>query len=323
MRGLQIALGFLATLGGVGAFITGVDALGGRSPAPPSIVMVTNGSSDYWQRVSAGARAGARESGARLRLCTIEPDGDAEEQAAILDGLGTSPPDGVAVCPLGASATFDAVDRLAERTKVLTYREDAANSRRLFYLTSANFSAGRRAASEILDALPHGGRLLVLMPLTTSPADSYRLDGVREAVRLRNAPSLLAGEPARWAVIEVRGDAGDASVAKQVRDALGSLEDCGIVHLNGDPSAIIRLLAETGSRSSVRLIAFDGSPQTFAAIERGELYATLAEDPYELGRAAASWLARLSTSSVNGLPARGQGLSYVRPILYRQGDVPR
>jgi ABC-type sugar transport system substrate-binding protein len=177
----------------------------------------------------------------------------------------------------------------------------------------------------VADAVPHGGKLVVLLSRFANSEMQDKLEGFKDA--LRNPHGNDGAKPRdQWEVVELIEDHGDAQQAvAQLHDALAEHPElAAIVCLReGSLSSMTQFLSEAGKSKQVQLITFDQSEETLDAIAAGRVYAAIAQDPYEIGYSAIAWLARFCRSDENGLPSGGRGVVSVRATVVRSDNVDR
>ena len=102
-----------------------------------NLVLITGGSSPYWQLLGKGALAAAEDMGAILELLIVEQDEDVQEQTKLLTSINRQTVDGVALSPLDAEIQTHLINELAKETLVITVDSDAPLSNRLSYVARA------------------------------------------------------------------------------------------------------------------------------------------------------------------------------------------
>lgn len=314
----------LAAIAGAVAFTYGLYEFTGVmvSQPTPRVVFVTGGSGPQWQLAAEGAREAAR--GAIVDLQVIMPmnEGDADEQSAILAHLDPPAIGGVAICPLNAEGQTGQLQELGRATRLVTYGADAPLSRRLCYFGLRNYAAARQCAQAIAAALPEGGEVLVLADDLENPRVADHIDGLQH--ELTHAPLGDGADVQRCVLVASLADGGDsARCTENVRRALVEHPQLAcIVDLAPRSSAtMVRALTEANRLGDVKLFALDRSDETLEAVERGEVYATIVDDPYQCGFQAVRGLLAISRYSSVELPAAGRGLITVRGRIVRQDNV--
>lgn len=249
----------------------------------PNLVLVTGGSSSYWQLLCKGAAAAAEDMGAELVLKSPENDENVQEQTDLLLSIDASQFDGVALSPLDAEQQTRLINDYASKAMVFTVDSDAPLSNRVSFVGASNYAAGLQCAELLLETLEGGGGVLVLAANMTKDNMQERLEGLEE--RLQDPPGADAPTP-EIEVLEVLIDEGDIQRCRDqlVKAIEAHPELAGVVGLNSYHGGLIaETLEAMGLVDRVDAVAFDAVEATLDAIEQGKVYATVAQDPYQYG----------------------------------------
>jgi ABC-type sugar transport system substrate-binding protein len=304
-------------------FVSGVDVIRGPQAPPRKLVIVMGGSGPYWQLAAAGAREAAAEHGLDLSIQMPRHDGDVQEQTALLERLTATELQGVACCPVDGAGQASMVEKLAKQGKLVLFGKPlASDARTAFYLGSCPFSTGRRAAAAAIEAMPSGGTVLALAD-ATNDAHKERLEGFRETIGMKSAERPGTTAEVHYDVIEIFEHGSVSSVEAQVREAILEHPDVAcIVRLSeGSVAGLTQLLCELNQSGQTKLISCDERAETLDAVRSGEVYAVVADDPFEIGRMAATWLNQLCKSDTLGLPVAGCGKAHVCSKVVRRDNV--
>jgi ribose transport system substrate-binding protein len=325
MKGLQIAMGFLVLMGAAGVFVSGVDVLRGpRSPAQ-RLVMVMGGDGPFWQQIAGGARSTAEHAGYQLSIHMLGHDGDLREQRELLDCLAQSQPDGIAIWPLDAARQQASLEILTRHSKVVAFgRAPTEPAGSVFYVGPADFATGKLAAVTAIEALPDGGKLVVVVDDMSKSSNRERLDGFTEELQLQSQRAKANGSSARWQCVDLVEDHGEACAAvARVQDVLINHPDlsCIVRLCEGSVSELAQLAARPGKTGQINLVSCDQSAETLALVESGAVFAAVADDPYAIGCVTAMWLKQLCRSSELNLPVDGYGEVHVPSRVIRRGNL--
>src|SRR5438128_3406670 len=158
MRSSRVALTCLC--GFLGLTILACSRPGGASK---KVAFVTNNAADFWTI----ARKGCEQADAELANVEVEfkiPfDGTAAEQRRIIDDLMAKGVSGIAISPVDPSNQTQMINDLAKQILVITQDSDAPHSDRACYLGTDNRAAGRQAGQLVKEALPQGGKIMILV----------------------------------------------------------------------------------------------------------------------------------------------------------------
>jgi ribose transport system substrate-binding protein len=281
----------------------------GEPPRTPvHLVFVTGGSGPYWQLAASGARDAGEDLDADVRIETPSGAESVAEQTAILEKIDAAATGGVAVSPLDAAGQTELIDKLAKESLVVTFDSDAPDSKRIAYVGTSNFAAGRVCARLVAEALPDGGQIAVLMANQTKDNLLDRQGGFAEILRQLSAGANKDGPadtPAKWAIVGYFVDDGDDDkCAANIRDLLADHPDVDcIVGMNARHGPVLMEVLEAEDQlGKLKLVTFDEDPKTLAGVEAGHIYATVAQDPYKFGYEAVRMLTELCRGSETEQP---------------------
>jgi ribose transport system substrate-binding protein len=301
---------------------------------PVEVVFVTGGSGPYWQMAANGALAAAKDLKADVK---VEMPSDAEslpEQAKILEAIDEKSVDGVAVSPLDAAGQTELINELATETFVVTFDSDAPDSKRTGYVGTSNYAAGRVCARLAQEAMPEGGEIAIVLANTTKDNLQDRKGGFQEVIGRVTESNEKDGGPT-FVIVDTLVDGGDdKKCAELIEKALGDHPQLGcIVGMNARHGPILcDVLKKTDKLGKIKIIAFDEAEETLDGIEEGNIFATVAQDPFGYGYESVAMLCKLArgdeaqrpigttTYSVSVKPIRKDGLKEHREKLKsRQG----
>ena len=179
------------------------------------------------------------------------------------------------------------LNRTAERTRLITFDSDAAASKRLLYVGTINYEAGKALGERIVQLLPKGGKMAVFVGFFSADNAAQRLKGIEDAVKGHDIE-----------IVEKREDQTDRAKARSnVEAILNARADlalvCGLWSYNGP--AIAAALEGTGKKGKVLAAVFDEEDGTLKGIHNGTIAATVVQHPYEMGYRSAKWMHQLAT----------------------------
>jgi ribose transport system substrate-binding protein len=273
--------------------------------APVDVAFVTGGSGPYWQLAVNGARAAAKDLNANLDVQMPSDSENLTEQMAILEELDAGKIDGVAVSPIDAAGQTVLINALAKKTNVITFDSDAPDSTRKGYVGTSNFAAGRVCARLAHEALPDGGKIAVILANTTKDNLQDRKGGFQEMLFQISANAKEGEAMAPLDVVGFLIDEGnDEKCAELIRETLADHADLAcFVGMNARHGPILRkVLNEAGKLGQIKVIAFDDEDETLAGVEAGDIYATVAQDPFRYGYEAVRMLCVLSRADESQQP---------------------
>ena len=180
---------------------------------------------------------------------------------------------------------------------------------------------GRKCAELVVEALPEGGKVAVLIANLAKNNLVERRAGFEDFLFVNGSDEEASIPPIE--IVDFLIDEGDDErCATQLRELLETTPDIAcIVGMNARHGPILlEILKEVEKLDSVKLITFDTPEQTLGGVESGHIYATIAQDPYQYGYEAVSLLASYSSRSREQLPPAGlrSTMTISTPILKKE-----
>jgi ribose transport system substrate-binding protein len=264
-------------------------ASGAAGPASPKIVklaFVTNNASEFWKISQAGIRKYEAES--KLQIDVKMPStGTTAEQNQILENLASQGYDAIAVSAIAPSDQVPVLDKVAAKAKLITFDSDAPKSKRLLYIGTNNFEAGKALGAEIAKLLPNGGKMAVFVGTLSADNARERLQGIEAAI---------AGK--KIEIVDKREDNTDRAKARSnVEDIVNAHRDLNLVaglwSYNGP--AIVAALEALGKKGKIQAAVFDEEDQTLQGIQNDTLAVTVVQKPFQFGYLSSKWMHELAT----------------------------
>lgn len=261
----------------------------GGAPAAKRYAFITNGVAEFWTIAESGAKKAGEDLG--VDVSVLMP-GSLTDQKQMIEDAITRGVDGVAVSPIDSKNQIDMLNRAAEVTRLVTHDSDAPDSDRLAYIGMDNYTAGRLCGQLVKEALPDGGKVMILIGRMEQDNSRKRRQGVIDELldrpvdpeRFDPPDAKLEGET--FSILGTMTDGFDLTRAKaNAEDALSRYPDIdamvGLFAYN--PPAILQALEQAGKLNAVKVIGFDEDSGTLAGIQEGTVYGTVVQNPYEYG----------------------------------------
>ena len=258
------------------------------------LAFVTNNPSDYWLLTRRGVEAAEKELPDVQVQFVMPADGTAATQQAEVADLLAQGVQGIAIAPVDPANETPFLNSVAAKTHLITCDSDAPASRRLCYVGTDDYAAGLMAGRLIREALPRGGRIMLLVGLRRAVNAHEREMGIRAA---------LSGSGVRIAgVLE-----DDADHARAESNAAGALAQrprlaalVGLWSYNG-PAALeaVRAAHLVGR---VKIVCFDDEQDTLTGLKSGAIFGAVVPQPYLMGYRSVKMMAQLASGDRSGIP---------------------
>jgi ribose transport system substrate-binding protein len=242
-----------------------------------TIQIVTNGISPFWDPMEAGMKKAAAELGCKAAW-SGPANSEVGAQKQMVESALAKGADGIAISCIDPDASVPIVDTVLDRNvPMITFDSDSPKSRRLVYIGTNNFNAGKAAGEAAVKLLPNGGKFVAFVGNISAANARERRDGFVEGIKGHNIE-----------LIDTIDDQKDAARARRnVEDAISKHGDkvqgfLGLYSYNG-PAIVNALLGQKGLREKYKVIAFDAEPVTLQELEKGNVDATVVQKPFEFG----------------------------------------
>nr|WP_225882021.1 substrate-binding domain-containing protein [Streptomyces aureocirculatus] len=231
----------------------------------------------FFVQMKQGAQAEAEKAG--VDLTVTDAQNDASQQANQLQNFTSGGMKAVIVNPVDSDAAGPAA-RAANKADIPVVAADRGVNKAdvATLVASDNVAGGKQAAKALADKLGGKGEVVVLQGTAGTSASRERGQGFAEGIKAYPGIKVVAKQPAdfdRTKGLDVmtnllQGNRGvDGVFAENDEMALGAVKALG-----------------DKAGKSVSVVGFDGTPDGLKAVEAGTLYASVAQQPAELGRIA-------------------------------------
>lgn len=240
------------------------------------IVIITNGSSPFWDACDRGLKDAGLKLGVRVEL--VRNDASEGGQIRRLEQLASqSDVKGVGISVLEADASGVAEQMLALRKKgvhVITVDSDGPAEARSAFVGTNNLEGGRELGRLAAQLRPEGGQAVAFVGLMGAQNARERVGGFKEGL----------GD--KIELIDTMEDQVNESKARNnVTTALANHPQLNILAgiWSYNAPAITDVLQANGRRKEFTTVAFDAEPNALVAMEQGLLDAMVVQNPYEMG----------------------------------------
>ncbi|WP_018545001.1 substrate-binding domain-containing protein [Streptomyces sp. LaPpAH-108] len=231
----------------------------------------------FFVQIRSGAQAEARERG--IDLTVTDAQNDASQQANQLQNFTGSGYDAIIVNPVDSDAAANSV-KAADRAKIPVIAVDRGVNKApvAALVASDNVAGGELAAKSLAEKLGGKGKIVVLQGQPGTSAARERAQGFAQGLKEYPGIKALAQQPADF------DRAKGLDVMSNLLQAHPDVQ--GVIAANDEMAlgAVKALGAKAGT--SVQVVGFDGTPDGLKAVKNGTLYASVAQQPSQLGRIA-------------------------------------
>ncbi|WP_069742251.1 substrate-binding domain-containing protein [Streptomyces sp. EN23] len=231
----------------------------------------------FFVQMKEGAQAEAEKAG--IDLTVTDAQNDASQQANQLQNFTSSGVSSIIVNPVDSDAVGPGV-RSANKAGIPVIAADRGVNKAdtATLVASDNVAGGKLAADALADKLGGKGSIVILQGTAGTSASRERGAGFAEGLKAYPDIKVVAKQPADF----------DRTKGLDVMtNLIQSHPGVTGVFAENDEMALGAVKA-LGSKAgkSVSVVGFDGTPDGLKAVEAGTLYASVAQQPAELGKIA-------------------------------------
>ena len=242
------------------------------------IKLITNGISPFWDAMGKGLEQMKAELGVDATWQAPQ-QADNNAQKRVFEDAVAAGADGIGVSPIQADAFAPVIDAAIDQgIPVITFDSDSEKSKRVLYIGTNNYEAGRAAGEEAKKLFPNGANLVAFVGNMSAQNARDRYQGFLDAVKGTKIVMLQAPYEDDKDAFRARRNVGAAIV--RYGDKLNGL--VGLYSYNGP--AIVDEVMKQNLRSKIKIICFDGEPKTLKNLEAGLVDVTVVQKPFEFGR---------------------------------------
>ncbi len=281
-------------------------------PAKTRIAFVTNGVASFWTIAATGVSHAGTEF--NVDVSVHMPAEGISDQKRIVEDLLTVGVDGIAISPIDPANQSDLINEAARNSLVVTHDSDAPGSGRLCYIGMDNYQAGRLCGQLLKEAVPGGGKIMILVGRLEQDNARRRRQGFIDEVLDRSHDPQRYDPPGgvleseKYVIVGTLTDQFDRVKAKaNAEDAMSRFSDLaamvGLFAYN--PPLILEAVRQAGRSGEIAIVAFDEADETLQAIQNGEIYGTVVQDPYRYGYESVRVLSAVAAGDRSVIPPGG------------------
>ncbi|HEX4589075.1 MAG TPA: sugar-binding protein [Gemmataceae bacterium] len=270
------------------------------------VAFVSNNAFDFWTYAQAGCSTAAAENGVECVFKKPDP-GDAAVQKQIIDDLVNQGVKAIAISVIDPTNQTGDLDAVAAKVPLLTVDNDAPHSKRLCYIGTNNYAAGREVGKLVREAMPEGGTVCIFVGQLEALNARQRREGMLDELADKKPPADI-NNPNRskdgetYGKYKLHQTYTDQTVPNKAEDnasdaliALAGEKNLCLVGLWAyNPPAILNAAKKQNKLGQVKIVGFDENDETLKGVSEGHIFATVVQDPYHFGTEAVTQMAKLA-----------------------------
>lgn len=295
------------------------------------VTFISNNAHEFWKLAELGVKQAAKDLNVRAEF-RMPAKGSADEQRQIIEDLITQGCKHFAVSPNDPENQGEFYDSKAKEgiTFITVDNDLLPGNKRLCFLGTNNFAAGKSAGDLVKKAVPAGGKVVIFVGKLDNLNARQRRNGVIAALAGLNtmdeAEALVKkGYPIAAGTYQILDTLTDNA---EIPKCKANAED--MMTKNPDVACMVGLWAYNAPQillaakdqklmGKLKIVSFDEQQETLDAIRNGEIVGTIVQQPFEFGYRSVKTLVDVAKGDKSSLPKDGMG--YIEHQVIEKGNV--
>ncbi|NUQ06653.1 MAG: substrate-binding domain-containing protein [Anaerolineae bacterium] len=245
-------------------------------PAYTFGIAISDLSNPFFATLVSGAQDAAERAG--VAIVAVDAANSAETQGEQMGTLIEQGVDALLVNPVDSDAIVSAIEAAnAAGIPVFTVDRSANGGDIVAHIASDNLAGGRMAGDYLAEAIGEEGSVVELKGIEGTSAAQQRGAGFNEAIAVFPNITIIAAEIANFSREEGK------TVFAAILEANADIDGV-FAHNDEMILGAIEAAREAERLADIRFVGFDAVEDALAALESGDLLATIAQQPAEMGR---------------------------------------
>lgn len=273
-------------------FVThGQEVLAAESGEIKLAIILKTLANDHWVAMKEGALAEGKKLGVTVDVFAVASEGDIQQQLQLFETALEKDYQGISISPITPLNLVTAVVKANKRGIPVINVDEGINLKALkdaggsvaAFIRTDNFSIGEQAADFIASKIPGGGEVVIIEGMAGNTSGDDRRDGFKSKIETYPEFKLVASQPGDWDRIKA------LDVATNMINRYSNLK---AIYCANDTMALGAVQAVKNAKKTEEIIVVgtDGIPEAVKSVKAGEMAATIAQDPYNMGTIAVAIL---------------------------------
>jgi ribose transport system substrate-binding protein len=229
----------------------------------------------FWALVEQGAVQAGTDYGVDVTVVAPSAESDIPGQIALIEDNAAQGAAGMAIAVTDAVALNPAIQAAMDAGVKVVWIDSGGNNEGVTYIGTDNAVGAALAGQYLCDNLPAGSKVAILQGLITTTTGQARAEGSKQAVEACGL-DLVMEVPANWD--RAQGLAATEDIITQHPDLAG-------IFGSNDEMALgaVEALRAANLLDQVTVVGYDANPDAREAVLAGEMEATIAQNPINMG----------------------------------------
>jgi ribose transport system substrate-binding protein len=233
------------------------------------------GGNPFWAAVEKGATEKGKELGVNVVVLAPTQESDIQSQINQVEDQLAKGVDGIAIAPTDPDALTPVLQKAKDAGVPVVFIDTKGNMEGVTFIGTNNEQGAKLAADFICQNVEKGSEVAILQGIITQSTGQARAEGSKAGMDACGL-NVVAEQPANWDRAEGQ------SVMENI---LTAHPDIKAVFASNDNMALgaVEALKAAGKLDQIIVVGFDANPDAAAAVLAGEMAATVAQNPYNMG----------------------------------------
>lgn len=229
----------------------------------------------FWAAVEAGARAKAEELGVNISVMAPPQESDVASQISQIEDALAQGIDGIAIAPTDPDALTPVLEGAIADGVPVVYVDTRGNMEDVTFIGTNNEEGAKLAADYICANVEAGSEVAILQGLITQSTGQARATGSKAGMEACGL-QIVAEQPANW---------DRAEAVTVMENILTGNPNIKAVFASNDNMALgaVEAIKNAGLGGQIMVVGFDANPDAAAAVVAGDMAATIAQNPSNMG----------------------------------------
>ena len=264
-----------------GASATAAPAASGAKKDPKDVKILVDmkgpgGGNPFWAAVQKGAEDAGKALGVQLTVLSPPAESDVPSQIAQIEDAVAKGVDGIAIAPTDPAALAPVLQKAIDAGVKVVFIDTKGQNDGVTFIGTNNEAGAKLAADYMCKNLQKGDKVAILQGIITQSTGKARADGSHAGLSGCGL-NIVAETPAEW-------DTAKAQAAME--DILTKNPDLKAVFGSNDNMALgaVEAIKNAGLTGKIMVVGFDANPNAAAAILAGDMAASVAQAPSNMGK---------------------------------------
>ena len=229
----------------------------------------------FWAAVDAGAMAKGEELGVTVHVMAPPQESDVASQISQIEDSLAQGVDGIAIAVTDPDALSPGLEKAIADGVPVVYIDTKGNIEGVTFIGTNNEEGAKIAADYICANVEAGSEVVILQGIITQSTGQARATGSKTGMEACGL-NIVAEQPANW---------DRAEAVTVMENILTGNPNIKAVFASNDNMALgaVEAIKNAGLGDQIMVVGFDANPDAAAAVLAGDMAATVAQNPTNMG----------------------------------------